>query len=186
MRGADPAETASSKVCSHSAVNKCHRICRTHSSNHMSESRARDLGTPIQFIVRGTRSGACAASERRVFRALTPRSAHRDIPVNPPHQGAQLVSVLPSGGPDCSDLSRLTARARVIHAIVSPRSNDLSETRLGGVAQSILVIDDTPAVIGMLIATLSEAGYRVRSATDGESALEQALRKPSGRAHGGA
>jgi DNA-binding response OmpR family regulator len=30
----------------------------------------------------------------------------------------------------------------------------------------------------MLIATLSEAGYRVRSATDGESALEQARNMP--------
>jgi DNA-binding response OmpR family regulator len=62
--------------------------------------------------------------------------------------------------------------------MVSPRANDLSETRLGGVAQSILVIDDMPAVIGMLIATLSEAGYRVRSATDAESALEQAHNMP--------
>jgi DNA-binding response OmpR family regulator len=46
------------------------------------------------------------------------------------------------------------------------------------VPQSILVIDDMPADMGMLIATLSEAGYRVRSATDGESALEQAHNVP--------
>jgi DNA-binding response OmpR family regulator len=40
-------------------------------------------------------------------------------------------------------------------------------------AQLILVIDDAPAEIGMLIATLSEAGYRVRAAPDGSDALEQ-------------
>jgi two-component system, sensor histidine kinase and response regulator len=40
-------------------------------------------------------------------------------------------------------------------------------------AQLILVIDDAPAEIGMLIATLSEAGYRVRAAPDGPDALEQ-------------
>jgi len=58
--------------------------------------------------------------------------------------------------------------------MVSQRGNDAPETRLGGAPQSILVIDDTPADIGMLIATLSEAGYRVRAAPDGESAFEQA------------
>jgi DNA-binding NtrC family response regulator len=36
-----------------------------------------------------------------------------------------------------------------------------------------LVVDDTPANIGFLLETLSEAGYRVRVAPDGESALEQ-------------
>jgi DNA-binding response OmpR family regulator len=46
------------------------------------------------------------------------------------------------------------------------------------VPQSILVIDDVPADMGMLIATLSEAGYRVRAATDGASALEQAHNVP--------
>ncbi len=39
---------------------------------------------------------------------------------------------------------------------------------------SILVVDDTPANIGFLLETLSQAGYRVRVAPDGESALEQA------------
>jgi formate hydrogenlyase transcriptional activator len=39
---------------------------------------------------------------------------------------------------------------------------------------SILVVDDTPANIGFLLETLSQAGYRVRVAQDGESALEQA------------
>jgi len=58
--------------------------------------------------------------------------------------------------------------------MVSPRGNDAPETRLGGAPHSILVVDDMPADIGMLIATLSEAGYRVRAATDGESAFEQA------------
>ncbi len=38
---------------------------------------------------------------------------------------------------------------------------------------SILVVDDTPANIGFLLETLSQAGYRVRVAPDGESALEQ-------------
>ncbi|MGH8309991.1 MAG: sigma-54-dependent transcriptional regulator, partial [Steroidobacteraceae bacterium] len=38
---------------------------------------------------------------------------------------------------------------------------------------SILVVDDTPANIGFLLETLSQAGYRVRVAQDGESALEQ-------------
>jgi DNA-binding response OmpR family regulator len=52
--------------------------------------------------------------------------------------------------------------------------NDAPEALLGSRPQSILVIDDTPAEIGMLIATLSEAGYRVRAAPDGENAFEQA------------
>jgi formate hydrogenlyase transcriptional activator len=43
---------------------------------------------------------------------------------------------------------------------------------------SILVVDDTPANLGFLIETLSQAGYRVRVATDGESALEQARYAP--------
>jgi DNA-binding response OmpR family regulator len=58
--------------------------------------------------------------------------------------------------------------------MVSLRRSDAPEMRLGGAPQSILVIDDTPADIGILIATLSEAGYRVRAAPDGESAFEQA------------
>ena len=45
-------------------------------------------------------------------------------------------------------------------------------------AASILVVDDTPANIGFLLETLSKAGYRVRVATDGESALEQAQYAP--------
>jgi DNA-binding NtrC family response regulator len=43
---------------------------------------------------------------------------------------------------------------------------------------SILVVDDTPANIGFLLETLSKAGYRVRVATDGETALEQAQYSP--------
>jgi formate hydrogenlyase transcriptional activator len=43
---------------------------------------------------------------------------------------------------------------------------------------SILVVDDTPANLGVLIETLSQAGYRVRVASDGESALEQARYAP--------
>jgi DNA-binding NtrC family response regulator len=39
---------------------------------------------------------------------------------------------------------------------------------------SILVVDDTPANIGFLLETLSQASYRVRVARDGEGALEQA------------
>ena len=62
--------------------------------------------------------------------------------------------------------------------MVSPQAKDAQETRLGGAAQSILVIDDMPAEMGMLIATLSEAGYRVRAATDGENAFEQARNMP--------
>ena len=38
---------------------------------------------------------------------------------------------------------------------------------------SILVVDDIPANIGFLLETLSQAGYRVRVAPDGETALEQ-------------
>src|SRR5262245_14653315 len=45
-------------------------------------------------------------------------------------------------------------------------------------AASILVVDDTPANIGFLLETLSKAGYRVRVATDGERALEQAQYSP--------
>jgi DNA-binding NtrC family response regulator len=45
-------------------------------------------------------------------------------------------------------------------------------------AASILVVDDTPANIGFLLETLSKEGYRVRVATDGESALEQAQYSP--------
>jgi DNA-binding NtrC family response regulator len=44
--------------------------------------------------------------------------------------------------------------------------------------RSILVVDDTPANIGFLLETLSQAGYRVRVAPDGESALEQAQYLP--------
>jgi len=58
--------------------------------------------------------------------------------------------------------------------MVSSRENEAPEKRLAGASQSILVIDDVPADIGMLIATLSEAGYRVRAAPDGASAFEQA------------
>src|SRR5215470_6637445 len=43
---------------------------------------------------------------------------------------------------------------------------------------SILVVDDTPANIGFLLDTLTKAGHRVRVATDGESALEQAQYSP--------
>jgi DNA-binding response OmpR family regulator len=56
---------------------------------------------------------------------------------------------------------------------VSPPRRDPHETHLAGVAPSILVVDDTPADIGSLIATLSEAGYRVHAAPDGDSALDQ-------------
>jgi len=45
-------------------------------------------------------------------------------------------------------------------------------------ASSILVVDDTPANIGFLLETLSQAGYSVRVARDGESALEQAQYSP--------
>ena len=43
---------------------------------------------------------------------------------------------------------------------------------------SILVVDDVPANIGFLVETLSAAGYEVRVARDGESALEQARYAP--------
>jgi formate hydrogenlyase transcriptional activator len=45
-------------------------------------------------------------------------------------------------------------------------------------AASILVVDDTPANLGFLIETLSQAGYSVRVATDGEAAIEQARYAP--------
>jgi DNA-binding NtrC family response regulator len=45
-------------------------------------------------------------------------------------------------------------------------------------AASILVVDDTPANLGFLIETLSQAGYSVRVATDGETAIEQARYAP--------
>ena len=44
--------------------------------------------------------------------------------------------------------------------------------------RSILVVDDTAANIGFLLDTLSKAGYRVRVAPDGESALEQLQYSP--------
>src|SRR5688572_11790345 len=47
-------------------------------------------------------------------------------------------------------------------------------TATAGAPASILVVDDTPANIGFLLETLSQAGYSVRVAQDGESALEQA------------
>jgi DNA-binding response OmpR family regulator len=62
--------------------------------------------------------------------------------------------------------------------MVSPRRNDAPEPVLGGPPQSILVVDDMPVDIGMLIATLSDAGYRVRAAPDGQNALEQARHMP--------
>jgi DNA-binding NtrC family response regulator len=45
-------------------------------------------------------------------------------------------------------------------------------------AASILVVDDIPANLGVLLETLSQAGYSVRVAMDGESALEQARYAP--------
>jgi CheY-like chemotaxis protein len=38
---------------------------------------------------------------------------------------------------------------------------------------TILVVDDTPANIGVLLGLLGEEGHKVLVATDGESALEQ-------------
>jgi DNA-binding response OmpR family regulator len=61
--------------------------------------------------------------------------------------------------------------------VSSPR-RDPHETNLSGVGPSILVVDDTPADIGSLIATLSEAGYRVHAAPDGDSALDQSRVTP--------
>jgi len=58
--------------------------------------------------------------------------------------------------------------------MVLQRGNDAPEKRLRGAQPLILVIDDTPADIGVLIATLAEAGYRVRATSDGESGFEQA------------
>ena len=57
--------------------------------------------------------------------------------------------------------------------MVSLPWRDLNETHLGGVAPSILVVDDTPPDIASLLAVLSEAGYRVRAAPDGDTAFEQ-------------
>jgi DNA-binding NtrC family response regulator len=48
----------------------------------------------------------------------------------------------------------------------------------GSAQRSILVVDDTAANIGFLVDTLSKAGYRVRVAPDGESALEQLQYSP--------
>ena len=44
--------------------------------------------------------------------------------------------------------------------------------------RSILVVEDTPANIGILLEMLSKAAYRVRVAPDGESALEQLQYSP--------
>jgi formate hydrogenlyase transcriptional activator len=50
--------------------------------------------------------------------------------------------------------------------------------KMDDTAASILVVDDTPVNLGVLIETLSTAGYSVRVAGDGESALEQARYAP--------
>jgi len=42
----------------------------------------------------------------------------------------------------------------------------------------ILIVDDTPADLRILIETLSDRGHRVRPVLDGKSALEVALREP--------
>jgi len=62
--------------------------------------------------------------------------------------------------------------------MVSLPPRDLHETHPGGAPSSILVVDDTPADIGSLLATLSEAGYRVHAAPDGDSALDQSRVTP--------
>ena len=62
--------------------------------------------------------------------------------------------------------------------MVSVPRRDLHKTHRGSVAPSILVVDDTPADIGSLIATLSEAGYRVHAAPDGDNALDQSRVTP--------
>ena len=49
----------------------------------------------------------------------------------------------------------------------------MNDMHLGTVAPSILVVDDRPADIASLLAILSEAGYRVRAAPDGDTAFEQ-------------
>ena len=62
--------------------------------------------------------------------------------------------------------------------MVSLPRRDPHETHLASVSPSILVVDDTPADIGPLIATLSEAGYRIHAAPDGDSALDQSRVTP--------
>jgi DNA-binding response OmpR family regulator len=57
--------------------------------------------------------------------------------------------------------------------MVSLPRRDLHEMQPGALPATILVVDDTPADIASLLAILSEAGYRVRAAPDGDTALEQ-------------
>jgi DNA-binding response OmpR family regulator len=44
----------------------------------------------------------------------------------------------------------------------------------GQVSATVLVVDDDPAIVGMLETRLSSTGYRVLTAADGEEALQQA------------
>jgi len=57
--------------------------------------------------------------------------------------------------------------------MVSLPPRDPHEVRPGSLPPSILVVDDTPADIASLLAVLSEAGYRVHAAPDGDTAFEQ-------------
>jgi len=57
--------------------------------------------------------------------------------------------------------------------MVSLPQPDPHEMRTGFLPPSILVVDDTPADIASLLAILSEAGYRVHAAPDGDTAFEQ-------------
>src|SRR5688572_3545596 len=61
------------------------------------------------------------------------------------------------------------ARAQLRHEVDPPthRRRSRGEPMKPADAASILVVDDTPANLGFLIETLSQAGYSVRVATDG-------------------
>jgi len=50
--------------------------------------------------------------------------------------------------------------------------DDVSDS---GVRATILVADDDPAILGMLATSLSNASYRVISATDGQEAIDEAV-----------
>ncbi len=57
-------------------------------------------------------------------------------------------------------------------------SHSVGEVEAGPCAKNILVVDDTPDNLRLLVKLLSEQGYKIRVATDGPHALEAARAKP--------
>src|SRR5262249_38696823 len=75
--------------------------------------------------------------------------------------------------PYCSSLS-VCRRGRRIH-VPQPKP-ELATSSSGAPPATILVVDDSPVNLQVLVRTLDGTGHRILAATSGKSALEIALR----------